>query len=130
MKKALWKLTIRGDFAAAHALRHYEGKCEDLHGHNYLVEMVVEGETLTPDTELVADFTLLKKELRAELALIAHRYLNALPPFDVINPSSENLARYLYRKMQERLAGLPVRMYSMTVGETPLQSATYQEIEG
>ncbi|WP_077072658.1 6-pyruvoyl trahydropterin synthase family protein [Mailhella massiliensis] len=130
MTKALWKLTVRGDFAAAHALRHYEGKCEDLHGHNYLVEMVVEGETLTPDTELVADFTLLKRELRAELALIDHRYLNELPPFDVINPSSENLARYLYRKMKERLSNLPVRMYSMTVGETPLQSATYQEMEG
>ena len=129
MTKALWKLTVRGDFAAAHALRHYEGKCEDLHGHNYLVEMVVEGETLTPDTELVADFTLLKRELRAELALIDHRYLNELPPFDVINPSSENLARYLYRKMTERLSNLPVRMYSMTVGETPLQSATYQEID-
>lgn len=130
MTKALWKLTVRGDFAAAHALRHYEGKCEDLHGHNYLVEMVVEGETLTPNTELVADFTLLKRELRAELALIDHRYLNELPPFDVINPSSENLARYLYRKMKERLSNLPVRMYSMTVGETPLQSATYQEMEG
>ena len=130
MTKALWKLTVRGDFAAAHALRHYEGKCEDLHGHNYLVEMVVEGETLTPDTELVADFTLLNRELRAELALIDHRYLNELPPFDVINPSSENLARYLYRKMKERLSNLPVRMYSMTVGETPLQSATYQEMEG
>lgn len=130
MTKALWKLTVRGDFAAAHALRHYEGKCEDLHGHNYLVEMVVEGETLTPDTELVADFTLLKRELRAELALIDHRYLNELPHFDVINPSSENLARYLYRKMKERLSNLPVRMYSMTVGETPLQSATYQEVEG
>ena len=126
MTKALWKLTVRGDFAAAHALRHYEGKCEDLHGHNYLVEMVVEGETLTPDTELVADFTLLKREL----ALIDHRYLNELPPFDVINPSSENLARYLYRKMKERLSNLPVRMYSMTEGETPLQSATYQEMEG
>ena len=121
---------MRGDFASAHALRHYEGKCEELHGHNYLVEMVVEGESLTPDTELVADFTQLKRELRAELALIDHRYLNELPPFDVINPSSENLARYLYRKMAERLSGLPVRMYSMTVGETPLQSATYQEIEG
>ena len=129
MTKALWKLTVRGDFAAAHALRHYEGKCEDLHGHNYLVEMVVEGETLTPDTELVADFTLLKRELRAELALIDHRYLNELPPFDVINPSSENLARYLYRKMKERLSNLPVRMYSMTVGETPLQSATYMELD-
>lgn len=129
MKKSLWRLTIRGDFAAAHALRHYQGKCEDLHGHNYLVEMVVEGETLTPDTELVADFSALKKELRAELASIDHKYLNELPPFDVINPSSENLARHLYGRMKERLAAMPVRMYSMTVGETPLQSATYQEVD-
>lgn len=129
MSRSVWRLTIRGDFAAAHALRHYQGKCEALHGHNYLVEMVVEGETLTPDTELVADFSALKKELRAELAAIDHVYLNELPPFDVINPSSENLARYLYGRMKERLASLPVRMYSMTVGETPIQSATYMELE-
>ncbi len=129
MKKPIWRLTIRGDFAAAHALRHYQGKCETLHGHNYLVEMVVEGETLTPDTELVADFSALKKELRAELAAIDHQYLNELPPFDVINPSSENLARHLYGRMKERLASMPVRMVSMTVGETPVQSATYQEVE-
>ena len=129
MSRSVWRLTIRGDFAAPHALRHYQGKCEALHGHNYLVEMVVEGETLTPDTELVADFSALKKELRAELAAIDHVYLNELPPFDVINPSSENLARYLYGRMKERLASMPVRMYSMTVGETPIQSATYMELE-
>ena len=129
MSRSVWRLTIRGDFAAAHALRHYQGECEALHGHNYLVEMVVEGETLTPDTELVADFSALKKELRAELAATDHVYLNELPPFDVINPSSENLARYLYARMKERLASMPVRMYSMTVGETPIQSATYMELE-
>ena len=129
MTRPLWRLTIRGDFAAAHALRHYQGKCETLHGHNYLVEKVVEGETLTPDTELVADFSALKKELRAELATIDHLYLNELPPFDVINPSSENLARYLYGQMKKRLSDMPVRMYSMTVGETPLQSATYMELD-
>ncbi len=127
MSKAIWKLTVRGEFASAHALRHYQGKCETIHGHNYAVEMMVTGETLTPDTELVADFSVLKKELRAELALIDHRNLNELPPFDVINPSSENLARYLYHNMKKRLSGLPVRMYSLTVGETALQSATYQE---
>ena len=60
MSKSLWRLTVRGEFASAHALRHYQGKCESLHGHNYSVEMVVEGETLTPDTELVVDFTVLK----------------------------------------------------------------------
>lgn len=129
MTKSLWRLTVRSDFSAAHALRHYEGKCENLHGHNYLVEMVVEGETLTPDTELVADFSLLKKELKAELTIIDHCNLNEIPPFDVINPSAENLAHYLYQNMKRRISKLPIRMYSITVGETPLQSATYQEID-
>lgn len=129
MKRSVWRLTIRGEFASAHALRHYQGKCEALHGHNYAVEMIVEGETLTPDTELVVDFTVLKKELRAELASIDHVNLNELPPFDAINPSSENLARYLYQRMKERLAAMPVRMYSMTIGETAVQSATYMELD-
>jgi 6-pyruvoyltetrahydropterin/6-carboxytetrahydropterin synthase len=126
--KSLWRLTIRGEFAAAHALRHYQGKCEALHGHNYSVEMIVEGKTLTKDTELIVDFSLLKKELRAELAEIDHVCLNEIPPFDTINPSSENLARYLYLKMKNRLKDMPLTMYSMTVGETAQQSATYQEI--
>jgi len=129
MSRSLWRLTVRGEFASAHALRHYQGKCESLHGHNYSVEMVVEGETLTPDTELVVDFTVLKKELRAELALIDHVNLNEYPPFDTVNPSSENLARYLYRNMKVRLAAMPIRLYSLTVGETAMQSATYMEIE-
>lgn len=129
MSRSLWRLTVRGEFASAHALRHYQGKCESLHGHNYSVEMVVEGETLTPDTELVVDFTVLKKELRAELALIDHVNLNEYPPFDTVNPSSENLARYLYRNMKVRLASMPIRLYSLTVGETAMQSATYMEID-
>ena len=129
MSKSLWRLTVRGEFASAHALRHYQGKCESLHGHNYSVEMVVEGETLTPDTELVVDFTVLKKELRAELALIDHVNLNEYSPFDTVNPSSENLARYIYRNMKARLAEMPIRLYSVTVGETAMQSATYMEID-
>ena len=129
MSRSLWRLTVRGEFASAHALRHYQGKCEALHGHNYSVEMVVEGETLTPDTELVVDFTVLKKELRAELGLIDHVNLNEYPPFDTVNPSSENLARYIYHNMKVRLADMPVRLYSLTVGETSMQSATYMEID-
>ena len=127
MPASLWRLTIREEFAAAHALRHYQGKCETLHGHNYAVEMIVEGRTLTPDTELVVDFTLLKKELRSELALLDHQNLNELSPFDTVNPSSENLARYLYQKLKQRLKDMPVHMYSMSVGETARQSATYME---
>ena len=127
MPASLWRLTIREEFAAAPALRHYQGKCETLHGHNYAVEMIVEGRTLTPDTELVVDFTLLKKELRSELALLDHQNLNELSPFDTVNPSSENLARYLYQKLKQRLKDMPVHMYSMSVGETARQSATYME---
>ena len=130
MSRTLWRLKVRGEFASAHALRHYQGKCESLHGHNYGVEMVVEGETLTTDTELVVDFSVHKKELRAELALIDHVNLNEYAPFDSINPSSENLARYLYRRMKDRLNAMPGRLYSMTVAEMAIQSATYMELDG
>lgn len=128
MSRSVWQLTVRGDFSSAHALRHYQGKCENIHGHNYAVEMMVEGETLTADTELLVDFSVLKKMLREELAILDHCDLNVTPPFDHINPSSENLARYLWQRFMPRLQGLPVKMYSVTVSEKNAQSATYREI--
>ena len=63
MSSAFWRLTVRSEFSAAHALRHYQGKCESLHGHNFSVEAVVQGEVLTPDTELLVDFSLIKQDL-------------------------------------------------------------------
>ena len=128
MSRAIWRLTVRGEFSAAHALRHYQGKCENMHGHNYAVEMSVEGENLTPDTEFVADFSELKQVLRAELARLDHRDLNVTPPFDRINPSSENLARYLWQRLEPPLRDFPVRLIGVTVSETCAQSATYCEV--
>lgn len=128
MSRAIWRLTVRGEFSAAHALRHYQGKCENMHGHNYAVEMSVEGENLTPDTEFVADFSELKRLLKAELATLDHTDLNVTPPFDRINPSSENLARYLWQRLEPHLRDLPVRLIGVTVSETGAQSATYCEI--
>lgn len=128
MSRSIWRLTVRGDFSAAHALRHYQGKCENMHGHNYAVEMMVEGQTLTPDTELLMDFSVLKRMLRTELEILDHRDLNATPPFDRINPSSENLARYLWQRLEPQLRGLPVRLTSVTVSEKSAQSATYCEV--
>lgn len=127
MPTSLWRLTVREEFSSAHALRHYQGKCESLHGHNYSVEMTVEGRTLTQNTEFVADFTTLKKILREELTKLDHKNLNDLSPFDTVNPTSENLARYLYQKLKQNLKDIPVRLYSVTVGETARQSATYME---
>ena len=125
--RPIWTLTVRTTFSAAHALRHYQGKCERLHGHNYGVAIEVEGERLTPDTELLMDFTDLKSLLKAALSELDHRDLNETPPFDKINPSSENLARYIW---QQHAVNMPdgVSLKSVTVSEKPEQSATYREL--
>ena len=126
MSHGVWQLTVKGDFAAAHALRCYHGKCENLHGHNYTVEIVVEGEELLPGAEYLCDFTELKVLLKEITNSLDHRYLNETPPFDRLNPSSENLARYIWQQMSSRLPH-HVRMVRATVAETPKQSATYFE---
>lgn len=127
MPTSFWRLTVRSDFSAAHALRHYQGKCESPHGHNFSVEAVVQGETLSPDTELLVDFSLLKHDLKRVLELLDHKDLNATPPFDRINPSSENLSRFIFRNLAPFVAERGVRLHSVTVGEKAAQSATYYE---
>ncbi|MDE5878448.1 MAG: 6-carboxytetrahydropterin synthase QueD [Desulfovibrio sp.] len=128
-----WRLTVRDEFAAAHALRHYQGKCENPHGHNFAVELCVEGSELAPDTELLVDFGTLKGALRASLAALDHRMLNETPPFDVCNPSSENLARHIFYDVAARLAASDdpqaahARLVSVSVSERASQTATYME---
>ena len=120
-KGAFFLFFVRDDFSDGHALRHYEGKCERMHGHNFGVELTVQGQRLTRDTEMLLDFKTLKTGLKTVLDTLDHRLLNETPPFDVINPSSENLARHIWRGMAELLAtrGDPqardVRLYSVTV---------------
>ena len=127
MSRSLWRLTIRSDFCAAHALRHYQGKCERLHGHNYGVEATVEGSDLHPDTDLLLDFTDFKHLLKTALEPLDHQFLNEVEAFSHINPSAENLARHIWRQMQPLLpAG--VRLHSVTVAEKDVQSATYMEL--
>lgn len=127
MPEKLWRLTVRSEFSSAHALRHYRGKCENIHGHNYGVEVTVEGRVLSADTELVMDFSELKKLLKNVLDNLDHQLLNRVPPFDSHNPSSENLSWYIWQRMQP---GIPdnVRLYSVTVSEKAAQSATYMEL--
>lgn len=126
-----WRLTVRDTFAAAHALRNYCGKCENLHGHNFSVAAEVEGTTLAPDTGLLLDFGILKQGLKTLLEDLDHRVLNELAPFSTINPSSENLARHIFYGMKhwletcEEAQAQHVRLVSITVGETDKQCATY-----
>jgi 6-pyruvoyltetrahydropterin/6-carboxytetrahydropterin synthase len=130
----LWRLAVRDEFSAAHALRGYGGRCEGLHGHNFAVELTVEGRTLAADTALLLDFCVLKSLLKDILTGLDHRVLNETPPFDALNPSSENLARHIWRAAADRLAAHPdpraaaVRLHSVTVSEKDAQSATYMEL--
>lgn len=131
--RSLWRLTVRSEFSAGHALRCYQGKCEKMHGHNFGVELCVEGTKLTEDTEMLLDFKILKDILKEVLKNLDHRILNDCPPFDRLNPSSENLARYIWQQVVIGLAACldpqahHVRLYSVTVSEKGQQSATYME---
>ena len=125
-----WRLTVRKEFSASHALRHFRGKCEALHGHNFGVDAVVEGAVLEPDVEIVVDFGVLKTALAEVLQPLDHCHLNETPPFDRLNPSSENLSRHIYRALAPRLAALGVHLAEVTVSEKDGQSATYLELPG
>src|ERR1700683_4088970 len=98
----MYEVSVDETFAAAHQLRDYGGKCEDLHGHNYKVRVVVTGEKLD-DTGLLCDFVDLKHALRTVIRSLDHKYLNELPPFDKLNPSAENIAWYICEETAKQL---------------------------
>ena len=120
----MFEVIVEASFAAAHSLRGYQGKCAQVHGHNFRVRVTAEGEQLD-ELGLLVDFTVLKGRLRQLVERLDHENLNEVPPFDVINPSTENIARYLAVEMQ---AGMPegVRVSSVWVQETDANVAVYR----
>ncbi|MGD0500289.1 MAG: 6-carboxytetrahydropterin synthase QueD [Bryobacteraceae bacterium] len=121
----MFEATIEETFAAGHALRNYHGKCENPHGHNYRCELTVRGEQLD-EAGLLADFVELKKTLHAVLDRLDHQWLNDLAPFDVLNPSAENMARHIYQEVRDRMMDKPrVRVASVRLWETDTASAIY-----
>jgi len=122
----MFEVSVEHTFAAGHALRNYKGKCENVHGHNYRVQVVVRGETLD-QTGMLADFVELKRLLRAIAEPLDHVFLNDIEPFRTENPSAENIARYICEKMQQGLEqSNPVEIAEVKVWETDIQSATYR----
>ena len=122
----MYEVTIEKTFSAAHALLEIGGKCEALHGHNFTVEVAVEGETLN-DEGLLLDFRTLKGWTDEILDLLDHRFLNEIPFFQGINPSSENIARFIFGKMKARLEGTLLSLARVTVRESVNAWATYRE---
>ena len=123
----MFEVAVEHTFAAGHALRHYKGKCENVHGHNFKVQVVISGERLD-DAGLLVDFIDVKNLMGRVLARLDHQNLNEVPPFDVKNPSAENIAEYFCAEMTSGLAKtpVPVRIREVKVWETEIQSATYR----
>ena len=122
----MFEITIEETFVAGHALRNYKGKCENVHGHNYRCHLTVTGEVLD-DIGLLVDFVELKKVLHGVLDRMDHQWLNEFPPFDVLNPSAENMAKYIYDEVTAGLQGRGgVKIGQVRLWETDTASATYR----
>ena len=116
----MYEISVREHFDAAHALRGYRGKCENLHGHRFEVVVTLRATELD-EIGLAYDFTELKRHLREILARFDHTYLNDVPPFDKVNPSSENIATTIYEEFQKR----ELLIFSVQVCESADSCVTY-----
>jgi 6-pyruvoyltetrahydropterin/6-carboxytetrahydropterin synthase len=123
----MFEVTVEQTFAAAHALRNYKGGCENVHGHNFKVQVVLAGDRLD-DAGMLVDFIDVKNLMGQVMARLDHQNLNEIAPFDVKNPSAENIAEYFYSQMTGSLANTPapVRILEVKIWETDIQSATYR----
>jgi len=122
----MFQVSVEEGFSAGHALRGYKGKCENPHGHNYKVRVTLEGPQLDA-AGLLCDFVNLKQIIQGVIYALDHKFLNDLAPFDVLNPSAENIAKYFYDQASQRMREAPngARIASITVWETDVTSATY-----
>jgi len=123
----MYEVSVDEQFAAAHNLRNYKGKCENLHGHNYKVRVTLAGPQLD-EVGLLYDFVHLKQVIQGVIRALDHKYLNELKPFDVLNPSAENIAKHIYdessKQMQKTANGAAIS--GITVWESDVTAATYR----
>lgn len=117
----MYNIKAEGTFSSAHNLRGYKGKCEELHGHNWKVEITVSSNKLDK-IGMVMDFKYLKAKLNEVLDKLDHKYLNDLPYFKKVNPTSENIAKYIYDNLKTAVAAIK----SVRVWESDNSSAAYE----
>jgi 6-pyruvoyltetrahydropterin/6-carboxytetrahydropterin synthase len=121
----MFEVSVEYTFAAGHALRGYKGKCENVHGHNYKVKLVVAGQELD-STGLLMDFVEVKKNIKVLVERLDHRFLNDVPPFDKLNPSAENIAKYFFDELDSVVLNRGLKIHAVTIWETDTTSATYR----
>ncbi len=120
----MFEISVDYSFAAGHALRGYKGKCENVHGHNYKVRVNVGADKLN-SIGLVMDFVDLRAAIKALAERLDHRFMNDIPPFDQLNPSAENLAKYFSEGLDAQVREHGACVRSVTIWETDTTSATF-----
>jgi 6-pyruvoyltetrahydropterin/6-carboxytetrahydropterin synthase len=118
----MYELAITGDFAASHMLAGYEGNCKNLHGHTWKVEAFLESSRLD-SIGMVMDFKLAKKKLKDVLTRLDHVHLNDLAVFAHVNPTTENLAKYIFEEFSKECG--PFKVKRVRVWESDSASITY-----
>jgi 6-pyruvoyltetrahydropterin/6-carboxytetrahydropterin synthase len=122
----MYELKVITDFAAAHQLRNFRGECERLHGHNWRIEVVLSGDRLN-EAGLLIDFRDVKTAANRILEDLDHSYLNDLPQFKDENPSSENIAAYLFQRLSSELNSGHLKVTKVTAWESDSACASYGE---
>lgn len=122
----MYAIKVQSHFSAAHNLRGYRGRCEELHGHNWKVEVEIVSSRLN-NLSMVCDFKEIKKKLGGVLNSLDHAYLNRLPYFKKYNPTSEKIAEYIYFKLKKLVKGKDFILKSITVWESDSSCAKYSE---
>jgi 6-pyruvoyltetrahydropterin/6-carboxytetrahydropterin synthase len=120
----MYELTVITRFAAAHQLKMVSAKCENLHGHNWKVEVRITGDTLDPAGVLV-DFGVIKKHVAEIMSRLDHHYLNELTYFQKDQPSSENIACFIAKELQGKLDDPALNVSRVTAWESDDAGATY-----
>jgi len=120
----MYRITVLSHFSGAHRLRHLHGKCEELHGHNWKIEVSVVSNRLNKEG-VVIDFNILKQKMEKVLKTLDHTFLNNLPYFSGREPSSENIAKYIFDRLKAELKGHPAILKEVTAWESETSSATY-----
>ena len=122
----MYEVTVETGFSAAHRLENYRGKCENLHGHNWKVEITVRSEHLDA-TGLAMDFKILKAYAGEIMEKFDHRNLSDLPEFRRQNPTTENIACLIYEALELKLEGLGANIYKVSVAESETSRASYRK---
>lgn len=120
----MFELTVCEHIASAHYLRNYVGKCANLHGHTWRVEVTVMGEQLN-DVGMLIDFVEMKEKLGRLVKELDHVCFNELEYFKTVNPTSENIAKFIYQKLSPELK--PCKIKNVCVWESPITCARYYE---